>query len=186
MVQFNALTATPVSLKQEDLVAVYDASYGDLVQVAVRFLLARIYGGIYADNVTVNLGAVSTVWTKITAFDAETTNSYGCTPSHSNDQITIDAEGIVLIQYSVTAYNDAGARQIGCRIANNGVAVDQSYAHEVTTAASSKSNMSGHAMIPVAANDVITLETTHSHGASGGNLYISDCSLNITYVGPKA
>ena len=186
MVQFNALTATPVSLKQGDLVAVYDASYGDLVQVAVRFLLARIYGGIFADNVSVNLGAVGSTWTKITAFDEETTNSYGCTPSHSDDQITIDAEGIVLIQYSVTAYNDAGARQIGCRIANNGVAVDQSYAHEVTTAANSKANMSGHALIPVAVDDVITVEAAHSHGTTSGDLYVSDCSLNITYVGPKA
>lgn len=186
MVQLNALTASPANLAADDIIALFDASSGYLTQVTLANLLKPTCGMITATGTTTNLGAIGNTWTKVTAFDAISGLGAGTTESHSNDQITITKPYLCLVMYSVSMNNATGSRQLGARLAKDGVAIAGTYGHEVTTAANSVGSISSQALVSLAATDVITLEVSIPAGTSTGNVIINEANITIVPISPAA
>lgn len=186
MVQLNALTASPANLAADDILALYDASSGYLTQVTLANLLKPTCGMITATGTTTNLGAIAGTWTKVTAFDAISGLGAGTTESHSSDQITITKPYLCLVMYSVTMNNASGARQLGARLANGGVAIAGSYGHEATATANGVASITNQVLVSLAAADVITLEVSIPAGTTTGNVIINEANITIIPISPAA
>lgn len=184
MVTVNNLAASPANTASGDLLPLYDTSTGYLTQISVNTLLKPTCGMITATGTTTNLGAIGNTWTKVTAFDAVSGLGAGTTESHSSDQITITKPYLCLVMYSVSMNNASGARQLGARLAKDGVAIAGTYGHEVTTAANSVGSISSQALVALAATDIITLEVAIPAGTSTGNVIINEANITVVPISP--
>jgi hypothetical protein len=139
-----------------DILLISDVSASVSKKVTVRELVAQCYGDMKLAAATATMGLTTTP-AKLTLFDASTA-VFNCSVALDFDDITVDSDGVYLIQFTVGGYLDA-AKVAVFQLSINGTEDADSQAITAIPSGAANAISAGFTVLrTLSAADVISME----------------------------
>lgn len=149
----------------------------------VRDFLVSVLGGygqIYTANSSIALAIVTTVWSKLAAFDTDSVSD-DITVSSANDNLTILTTAIFEISFNVSFTGSTVTARWDIQIAKNSGASFLSASAGVTTDSDGSVSASGSGLVTLTAGDILDLRVKHDQGGTE-NITVKHSSLTVKRV----
>jgi hypothetical protein len=139
-----------------------------------------IYGSLYVLDGATQQDNIGTSGSKLTAFTNEG-NSHGTTPSHSNDQITIDIDGKYDVQFQCSFSCAQASSDIAFRLRKNGSELNYGATRSIGTIGDNGSCSFIASAIDLVATDVLTIYVESDTATD--DITVIDAQFSVRMVG---